>query len=93
MLADILWAVGLLAATPWRQLGPRFVRDVWLAPAIAAIGLLTLVGAVFPSDYAAAGLFFLTPLAMAAYAAHNQEFSEATRAESHQRLAIAARAA
>jgi hypothetical protein len=28
LLADILWAVGMLTATPWRQPGPRFVRDV-----------------------------------------------------------------
>ena len=77
LLADILWAVGMLTATPWRQPGPRFVRDVWLAPAIAAMGLLTLVGAVFPSDYSAAGLFFLPQLATAAYAARNQEFTRA----------------
>ena len=92
LLADILWAVGMLTATPWRQPGPRFVRDVWLAPAVAAMGLLTLVGAVFPSDYAAAGFFFLPQLATAAYAARNQEFSEAPHVENHQRLGIAARA-
>jgi hypothetical protein len=40
LLADILWAVGMLTATPWRQPGPRFVRDVWLAPAIVAMGLV-----------------------------------------------------
>lgn len=92
LLADILWAVGMLTATPWRQPGPRFVRDVWLAPAIAAMGLLTLVGAVFPSDYAAAGLFFLPQLATAAYAARKQEFTEAAHAEKHEPLGIAARA-
>ena len=48
LLADILWAVGMLIATPWRQPGPRFVRDVWLAPAIAAMGLLTLARYGFP---------------------------------------------
>jgi hypothetical protein len=92
LLADILWAVGMLIATPWRQPGSRFVRDVWLVPAIAAMGLLTLVGAVFPSDYAAAGLFFLPQLATAAYAARNHQFSEAAHAPKHERLGIAARA-
>jgi len=90
LLADILWAVGMLIATPWWQPGPRFVRDVWLAPAVAAMGLLTLVGAVFPSDYAAAGLFFLPQLATAAYAARNHEFSEPTQAVNHHELGITA---
>jgi hypothetical protein len=80
LLADILWAVGMVIATPWRQPGPRFVRDVWLAPAIAAMGLLTIVGAVFPSDYAAAGLFFL-PQLQRRPAARNREFSEALTRE------------
>ena len=92
LLADILWAVGMLTATPWRQPGPRFVRDVWLAPAIAAMSLLTLVGTVFPSDYAAAGLFFLPQLATAAYAARNRAFTETAHPMKREGLGIAARA-
>jgi hypothetical protein len=92
LLADLLWAVGMLITTPWRHPGPRFVRDVWLAPAIAAMGLLTVVGMVFPSDYAAAGLFFLPQLATAAYAARNREFREAAHSVKRQRVGIAARA-
>jgi hypothetical protein len=90
LLADLLWALGMLTATPWRQPGPRFVRDVWLAPAIAAMGLLTVVGAVFPSDYSAAGLFFLPQLVTAAYAARNQEFSAADHAVIRQEAGVAA---
>jgi hypothetical protein len=74
LLADILWGVGLLIMTPWQRPGPQFVRDVWLAPAIAAMGVLTVIGMLFPSDYAAAGLFFLPQLATAAYVTRNQEF-------------------
>jgi hypothetical protein len=91
LLADVLWAVGMLTATPWRQPGPRFVRDMWLAPAIVAMGLLTVLGAVFPSDYAAAGLFFLPQLATAAFVARNHEFREADNVVKRQRLGFAAR--
>jgi hypothetical protein len=92
LLANILWALGMLILTPWQQPGPRFVRDVWLAPAIAAMSVLTLVGVVFPSDYAAAGLFFLPQLATAAYAARNQEFRETIPAVTPERVGIPARA-
>jgi hypothetical protein len=91
LLADVLWAVGMLTATPWRQPGPRFVRDIWLAPAIMAMGLLTVLGAVFPSDYAAAGLFFLPQLATAAFVARGHEFREAANADKRHELVIAAR--
>ena len=67
----------MLTMTPWRQRGPRFVRDVWLAPAMAAMALLTLVGVAFPSDYAASGLFFLSQLATAAFTMRNREFRDA----------------
>jgi hypothetical protein len=70
-LADALWGGGWLVLTPWRRPGPRFVRDVWLVPAIAAMAVLTLVGILFPSDYTVAALFFLPQLATAAYAARN----------------------
>lgn len=92
LLADVLWGVGMLITTPWRKPGPRFVRDVWLAPAIAAMGLLTVMGVLFPSDYAAAGLFFLPQLATAAHAARHQEFREAADDVTRGRLGIAARA-
>jgi hypothetical protein len=92
LLADVLWAASMLITTPWRRPGPRFVRNVWLAPAIAAMGLLTVVGVVFPSDYAAAALFFLPQLATAAHAARNQEFREAAHTVDHGRLGIAVRA-
>lgn len=92
LLADILWGVGLLIMTPWQRPGPQFVRDVWLAPAIAAMGVLTIIGVLFPSDYTAAGLFFLPQLATAAYAARNQEFREVDHAAGRAHLGIAARA-
>jgi hypothetical protein len=90
LLADILWGAGLLIMTPWQRPGPRFVRDVWLAPAIAAMGVLTVIGAVFPSDYIAAGLFFLPQLATAAYAARNHEFREADQAAGREHVGIVA---
>jgi hypothetical protein len=90
LLADILWGVGMLITTPWRQPGPRFVRDVWLAPGIAAMGLLTVTGVLFPSDYAAAGLFFLPQLATAAYAARHQEFRQAAHVPRLERIGAAA---
>jgi hypothetical protein len=74
LLADILWGAAMLTLTPWQQPGPRFVRDLWLAPAVVAMGVLTIVGLLFPSDYSAATLFFLPQLATAAYAARNHEF-------------------
>jgi hypothetical protein len=92
LLADLLWAIGMLIVTPWWHPGPRFVRDVWLTPAIAAMALLTVVGIVFPSDYAAAGLFFLPQLATAAYAARKQEFSDVFQPAMRQRSGIPARA-
>ena len=92
LLADILWAVGMLILTPWYQPGPRFVRDAWLAPAIAAMSLLTLVGVVFPSDYTAAGLFFIPQLATAAHAARSQEFHDVALAIAPERVSISSRA-
>jgi hypothetical protein len=80
LLADILWGVGLLIMTPWQRPGPQFVRDMWLASAIAAMGALTVIGVLFLSDYVAAGLFFLSQLATAAYAARDQEFREVDHA-------------
>jgi hypothetical protein len=91
LMADVFWAVGLVIATPWRRPGPRFVRDVWLAPAIAAMALLTVVGVVAPSDYAAAALFFLPQLATAAFAARQYEFRGAAPAVAGGRLGIAVR--
>jgi hypothetical protein len=90
LLANILWAVGMSIATPWRRPGPRFVRDVWLTPAITAMGILTIVGVMFPSDYAAAGLFFLPQLATAAHAARHAEFREAASSITPQGVEIAA---
>jgi hypothetical protein len=58
----------MVVLTPWREPGPRFVRDVWLVPGIAAMALLSVIGVVFPSDYSAAVLFFLPQLATAAWA-------------------------
>jgi hypothetical protein len=75
LLADILWGAGMLVMTPWLRPGPRFVRDVWLVPAALAMGVLTIVGVVFPSDYSAALLFFLPQLATAAFASRNLSYS------------------
>jgi hypothetical protein len=92
LLADILWGAGMLIKAPWQRPGPRFVWDVWLAPAIAAMGLLTLLGIVWPSDYTAAGLFFLPQLATAAYAARHRIFHAATPAVERPALDITPRA-
>jgi hypothetical protein len=89
LLANILWGVGMLIATPWRRPGPRVVRDFWLVPATAAMGVLTIVGVMFPSDYAAAGLFFLPQLATAAHAVRHGEFRESAYASNAQRAEIA----
>jgi len=72
LLADVLWAAGMVVLTPWRQPGPQFVRDMWLLPGIAAMALLTVIGVVFPSDYSAAAMFFLPQLATAAWAARTR---------------------
>jgi hypothetical protein len=74
LLADILWGMGLLLLTPWQRSGPRFVRDTWLVPAIVAMVVLTVIGVLFPSDYRAAGLFFLLQLATATFAARHAVF-------------------
>jgi hypothetical protein len=92
LFADILWAVAMLILTPWRRPGPRFVRDTWLVPAIAAMALLTVVGVVFPCDYSVAGLFFLPQVATAAYCARHRQFCEPAHAAKRERLGIAARA-
>lgn len=75
LLANLTWAAGMLVRVPWRRPGPQLVWKSWLAPGLAAMSVLTIVGVLWSSDYAASGLFFLPQLATAAYAARDRDDS------------------